>query len=98
MKAKRFYALYIGSVALAAGIVLIPNLPLVNMTNDIEAFNGFVLPIVLGFLLVLVNDKRVIGERRNGLLGNVVAVALSAVIVALGVWMAIATFIHPGGA
>ncbi len=98
LKAKRFYALYIGSVALAAGIVLIPNLPLVNMTNDIEAFNGFVLPIVLGFLLVLVNDKRVIGERRNGLLGNVIAIALSAVIVALGVWMAIATFLHPGGA
>ncbi|NNM92096.1 MAG: divalent metal cation transporter [Candidatus Eremiobacteraeota bacterium] len=98
LKAKRFYALYIGSVALAAGIVLIPNLPLVNMTNDIEAFNGFVLPIVLGFLLVLVNDKRVIGDRRNGLLGNIVTIGLSVLIVALGIWMAIATFIHPGGA
>ena len=96
LKAKRFYALYIGSVALAAGIVLIPHLPLVNMTNDIEAFNGFVLPIVLGFLLVLVNDKRVIGEQRNGLLGNVITFALSAVIIVLGIWMAIATFIHPG--
>ena len=97
LKAKRFYALYIGSVALAAGIVLIPHLPLVNMTNDIEAFNGFVLPIVLGFLLVLVNDKRVIGEQRNGLLGNIITFGLSAVIVALGIWMAVATFIHPGG-
>ena len=97
LKAKRFYALYLGSVFVAAGIVLIPHLPLISMTVDVEAFNGFVLPIVLGFLLVLVNDRRVIGDRRNGLLGNIVTFSLSGVIVALGIWMALATFVHPGG-
>ncbi|MHB8434061.1 MAG: NRAMP family divalent metal transporter [Candidatus Tyrphobacter sp.] len=89
VKAKRFAALYLGSVFAAAAIVLIPRLQLIQMTIKIEAFNGFVLPIVLGFLLVLVNDRNVIGERRNTLAGNVVTVGLSAIIVALGVWMAI---------
>ncbi|HUY41267.1 MAG TPA: divalent metal cation transporter [Candidatus Dormibacteraeota bacterium] len=89
VKAKRFAALYLASVFVAAAIVLIPRLQLIQMTIKIEAFNGFVLPIVLGFLLVLVNDRNVIGERRNTLAGNVVTVGLSAIIVALGVWMAI---------
>jgi Mn2+/Fe2+ NRAMP family transporter len=65
----------------AAAFVLIPHLPLIQMTVDVEAFNGFVLPIVLGFLLVLVNDKRAIGERRNRALGDAVTFGLSAVIV-----------------
>src|SRR5580658_886174 len=96
LRAKRFSALYVGCVAIAAGIVLIPNLPLIQMTVYVEAFNGFVLPIVLGFLLFLVNDKRVIGDRRNTLLGNTIAFSLSAVIIALGVWMTITTILHPG--
>jgi Mn2+/Fe2+ NRAMP family transporter len=96
-RARRFNALYVGSVMLAAAIVLIPNLPLVTITVNVEAFNGFVLPIVLGFLLVLVNDKRVIGERHNRLLGNVVTIGLSTVIVALGIWMLYATFVPGAG-
>jgi Mn2+/Fe2+ NRAMP family transporter len=95
-RAKRFTALYVACVAIAASVVLIPNLPLIQITVYVEAFNGFVLPIVLGFLLFLVNDKRVIGDRHNTLLGNTIAFSLSAVIIVLGVWMTITTIIHPG--
>ncbi|HVA34023.1 MAG TPA: divalent metal cation transporter, partial [Candidatus Baltobacteraceae bacterium] len=97
LRAKRFIALYLACVIVAAGIVLVPGIPLVTMTVYVEAFNGFVLPIVLGFLLVLVNDRNVIGERRNGVPGNAIAFALSAVIVGLGLWMMINTVLHPGG-
>ncbi len=97
LKAKRFIALYVSCVVVAAAVVLVPNLPLVQITIDVEAFNGFVLPIVLGFLLVLVNDKRIVGERRNSVLGNVISFSLSAVIVALGLWMLVNTVLHPGG-
>jgi Mn2+/Fe2+ NRAMP family transporter len=96
-RAKRFSALYVACVVVAAGFVLIPNLPLIQITLYVEAFNGFVLPIVLGFLLVLVNDKNVIGERRNTALGNVITFSLSAVIVALGIWMTIQTILNPSG-
>lgn len=97
IRAKRFYGLYIASVVIAAGIVLIPGLPLVQVTLNVEAYNGFVLPIILGFLLVLVNDKRILGDRRNGPVGNIIAFSLSGVIIALGLWMAFVTLIHPGG-
>ncbi|HUA07918.1 MAG TPA: divalent metal cation transporter [Candidatus Acidoferrales bacterium] len=96
-RAKRFTALYVACVAIAAAIVLIPNLPLIQITVYVEAFNGFVLPVVLGFLLVLVNDKRVIGERHNRLLGNTITFSLSAIIIVLGVWMTVTTILHPGG-
>lgn len=92
-KAKKFYGLYAACVAIAAAVVLIPHLPLVQITVDVEAFNGFVLPVVLGFLLVMINDKRIIGDRRNSVAANVVALGLSAVIIVLGVWMAATTWL-----
>jgi len=84
--AKRFYGLYAGIVALAAAIVLVPGLPLVRITIYVEAFNAFVLPIVLGFLLVMANDRTILGDRVNSLLGNVVAGGVSIVCIGLGLW------------
>ncbi len=86
MDAKRFYGLYGFIVALSAGIVLIPGLPLVKITLYVEAFNALVLPIVLGFLLVMANDEKILGKRRNSMLGNVVAIGISVVCVGLGLW------------
>jgi len=96
-QAKRFYGLYAAIVVIAAGIVLIPNLPLIKITLYVEAFNAFVLPIVLGFLLIMANDKKILGNRVNSALGNVVTIGLSTVVVALGVWMAFMTFTGQNG-
>ena len=96
-QAKRFYGLYAAIVVIAAGVVLIPNLPLIKITLYVEAFNAFVLPIVLGFLLIMANDKKILGDRVNSALGNVVTIGLSTVVVALGVWMAFMTFTGQNG-
>jgi Mn2+/Fe2+ NRAMP family transporter len=96
LKAKRFYGLYAGMVAIAAGTVLVPHLPLVRVTIWVEAFNAFVLPIVLGFLLVMANDKRILGERVNSTLGNIVAVVVAVVCVGLGLWMGTLTLLGQG--
>jgi len=92
LQAKRFYGLYAAIVVIAAGVVLVPNLPLIKITLYVEAFNAFVLPIVLGFLLIMANDKKILGDRVNSALGNVVTIGLSVVVVSLGVWMAYMTF------
>jgi Mn2+/Fe2+ NRAMP family transporter len=96
-QAKRFYGLYACMVALAAAIVLVPNLPLVKITLYVEAGNALVLPLVLGFLLVMANDKKILGERRNSLFGNVVAIGISAVCIGLGFWYAALTFMGQTG-
>ena len=91
-EAKRFYGLYAAMVIVSAGIVLIPHLPLIKITLYVEAFNAFVLPVVLAFLLVMANDKTILGSRVNSALGNTIAIGVSVVCVGLGVWMAILTF------
>jgi Mn2+/Fe2+ NRAMP family transporter len=96
-QAKRFYGLYGAMVLVAAGIVLVPNLPLVKITVYVEAFNALVLPIVLGFLLVLSNDKKVLGNRVNSALGNVIAIGVSAVCIVLGVWYGFLTITGQAG-
>jgi Mn2+/Fe2+ NRAMP family transporter len=97
LEAKRFYGLYIAMVSLAAGIVLIPNLPLVKITLYVMAFNALVLPVVLGFLLVMANDKKILGSRRNSLPGNVIAIGISVVCVALGLWYGTLTIMGQTG-
>jgi len=92
MEAKRFYGFYACCVLVAAAVVLIPNLPLVRITVDVEAFNAFVLPIVLGFLLIMANDRKILGDRVNSMLGNVLAIGVTVVCVTLGLWMAYLTF------
>jgi Mn2+/Fe2+ NRAMP family transporter len=96
-EAKRFYGLYAVMVAVSAGVVLIPGLPLIRITINVMAFNAFVLPIVLGFLLVMANDKQILGDRVNSWLGNVIAFGVSIVCVALGLWLAILTISGQAG-
>jgi Mn2+/Fe2+ NRAMP family transporter len=60
------------------------------------AFNALVLPIVLGFLLVMANDKKIFGDRRNSRIGNTVAISLSLVCVALGFWYGALTLMGQG--
>jgi Mn2+/Fe2+ NRAMP family transporter len=96
-EAKRFYGLYAAMVIAAAGIVLIPNLPLVKITVYVEAFNALVLPIVLGFLLVLSNDKQILGQRVNSALGNTIAIGISVVCVVLGCWYGFLTITGQAG-
>jgi Mn2+/Fe2+ NRAMP family transporter len=80
----------------AAGVVLIPGLPLVKITIYVMAFNALVLPIVLGFLLVMANDEKILGDRRNSRIGNTVAISLSLVCVALGFWYGALTLMGQG--
>jgi Mn2+/Fe2+ NRAMP family transporter len=96
-QAKRFYGLYAGMVVASAGVVLIPNLPLIKITVYVEAFNAFILPVVLAFLLVMANDRRILGDRVNSWLGNLIAIGVSVVCVSLGVWVAALTFAGQAG-
>jgi Mn2+/Fe2+ NRAMP family transporter len=97
VEAKRFYGLYAALVVLSAAVVLIPGLPLVQVTIEVMASNAFVLPIVLGFLLVMANDKKILGERVNSWLGNVIAIGVSTICVFLGLWLAFLTFTGQAG-
>ena len=65
-EAKAFYAVYGGLVALAAALVLTPGTPLGLLTNTVQTLAGVLLPSATVFLLLLCNDRAVLGPWVNG--------------------------------
>jgi Mn2+/Fe2+ NRAMP family transporter len=63
--AKGFYAVYCGLIVVAAGLVLTPSAPLGLLTNAVQALAGVLLPSATVFLLLLCNDKAVLGPWVN---------------------------------
>ena len=62
-EAPGFYAVYIGCVALAAAIVLIPRMPLQLVIISVQVFAGIILPSAIIFLQLLLNDRALLGDR-----------------------------------
>lgn len=72
-EAKLFYVAFSGLTLLAAGIVLIPRAPLGLVTVAVQALAGVLLPSVTIFLIMLCNDKHVLGPWVNRTWLNVLA-------------------------
>ena len=82
-QAKGFYAMYAALIAIAATIVLIPGSPLGLLTEGVQVLAGVLLPSATVFLLLLCNDKEVLGPWVNGRATNVLAVIVVGVLVML---------------
>lgn len=72
-KAKIFYSLILLSIAVPALLVLLPGLPLINVMLFSQDVNGVILPIILLFVMKIINDKQIMGEYVNKRFGNAVA-------------------------
>ena len=83
--AKGFYAIYAGLIAVAAAIVLTPGAPLGLLTNAVQTLAGVLLPSATVFLLLLCNDRDVLGPWANGRVLNLVTGAVIAALVVLSV-------------
>jgi Mn2+/Fe2+ NRAMP family transporter len=91
--AKPFYFSYTGMVVVAAAIVLIPGAPLGLITTGVQALAGLLLPSATVFLLLLCNDREVLGPWVNRLWLNVVAgVIVSVLLLLSGILMATTVF------
>jgi NRAMP (natural resistance-associated macrophage protein)-like metal ion transporter len=71
--AKIFYSLYTVLIAVGAGIILIPHVPIWKIFIFSQVGNGVWLPIVIIFILLLVNRRDLMGEHVNTLTFNIVA-------------------------
>ncbi|HXZ82608.1 MAG TPA: NRAMP family divalent metal transporter [Acidimicrobiales bacterium] len=81
--AKAFYATFSSLVLVAAGVVLVPHAPLGLITTAVQALAGVLLPSATVFLLLLCNDREVLGPWVNRLWLNILAGLIIAVLVAL---------------
>jgi NRAMP (natural resistance-associated macrophage protein)-like metal ion transporter len=68
-----FYGLYLALIVIGGGVVLIPGSPLLAIIFYSQVLNGMLLPIVLVLMLLLINNKRIMGEWTNGIIFNAIA-------------------------
>ncbi|MBB5371480.1 MULTISPECIES: NRAMP family divalent metal transporter [unclassified Janthinobacterium] len=83
--AKGFYAVYCGLIAIAAALVLTPGVSLGLLTNMVQTLAGVLLPGATVFLLLLCNDKQVLGPWVNSRLINYGAGAIVAALVMMSI-------------
>jgi Mn2+/Fe2+ NRAMP family transporter len=82
-EAPVFYWLYTILIVLGGAVILYPNLPLVEISILSQVVNGVVLPVVLVFMLLLVNKKELMGAYVNSRLMNVVAWTTAVIMIVL---------------
>ncbi len=89
--AKAFYATFSALVFVAAGVVLIPRAPLGLITTAVQALAGVLLPSATVFLVLLCNDREVLGPWVNRLWLNVLSGLIVSVLVALSLILMVTT-------
>ena len=82
-EAPAFFALFTGIIVIAAAAVLIPGVPLVQMILLSQDVNGLILPAILVYMIVLINDRRIMGRYVNGPVGNLVSGATVLLLIGL---------------
>ena len=89
-EAPVFYWLYTALIVLGAGVLLLPRFPLFRVMVLSQVVNGILLPFVLVFMLLLMNDRELMGEHVNSRWYNVVSWITVGTMVALSVALLIA--------
>jgi Mn2+/Fe2+ NRAMP family transporter len=82
-EAKEFYVLYTGILVLSAAIILLPNAPLILISLWSQVINGMLLPVVLVCMILLVNNKKIMGKYVNKPINNIIGWGAIAVLIGL---------------
>ncbi|MEV5571717.1 NRAMP family divalent metal transporter [Spirillospora sp. NPDC052269] len=94
-EAKGFYAVFAGLIAVSAAVVVTPGSPLGLLTEGVQTLAGVLLPSASVFLLLLCNDRAVLGPWVNGRAKNAFTAVVVAVLIALSVVLT-AAVLFPG--
>jgi len=80
--AKIFYWLFTLLIVLGAGVILIPHFPLIQMILFSQVINGVLLPVVLIYMILLINRERLMKQWTNSRMYN--AIAWVSVVIMIG--------------
>ncbi len=93
-----FYGLYTALIVVGGGIILIPRAPLLKILLLSQVANGVWLPIVLVFIMLLINRKDLMGNMTNTPVFNVVAWSVSVAMIVLTLVLAYVSIVNPSAA
>ena len=92
-EAPAFNGLLTAFIALPALVAIIPGLPLVKVMLLSQDVNGILLPIILIYVLKIINDPKVMGDHVNGRIYNTIAWGFSLALIGLSVTLVLSPFI-----
>ena len=91
-EAPQFYWLFTSIIIIGAAIILIPNAPLILITLWSQVANGILLPVVLICMILIVNNKEVMGKYVNNRYQNIFGWFTISVLIGLTVTLFVSSF------
>lgn len=83
--APAFFGIYTGIIILGALFILIPGISLIQIILITQQIAGILSPIILTFMIILINDKRIIGKYVNNITQNIISWATVVFIITLSI-------------
>jgi len=93
-EAKEFYTLYTGILVISAIIILIPKAPLIAISIWSQVINGILLPVVLICMILLINNKKIMGAYVNKPFQNIIGWGAVGILVVLSITLLIMPLIQ----
>ncbi len=96
-EAPIFVGLFTGMIVLSALVILLPGIPLIPVMLLSQVLNGMLLPFVLIFIVLLINDRQIMGEYRNSKALNLVTALVIILIIILALfllWTSVASLLR----
>ena len=92
-EAPEFYVLYTGIMLIAILIIFIPQISLIKIIYLSQVLNGLLLPIVLISMMLLVNNKKIMGDYINTPIKNIIGWAAVLILIGLTLLLFIFSFL-----
>ena len=92
-EAPIFHGLYLGLIILAVIIIMMPSVPLLSILFLSQVANGILLPFILILMLIIINDRKIMGEHVNSKLFNYIAWATVIIVMSLSITLLITSFL-----
>lgn len=96
-EAPAFIGIYTFVIFVGAALILIPGANLIAVMILSQVINGMMLPFLLIFMMVIINDRRIMGEHANGRINNIIAWLTIASAIGLTVALLVITALGIGG-
>jgi len=93
-EAPQFYMLYTVIIIIGSIIILLPNVKLIPIMLISQASNGILLPFVLIFMLLLVNNKRLMGKYTNSKIYNILTIFTIVLMIGLSAGLLLTYFLR----
>ena len=92
-EAPIFHGLYLGLIILAVIVIMMPNVPLLSILYLSQVANGILLPFLLILMLLIINDKSIMGEHVNSRLFNYISWATVIIVMGLSISLVVTLFL-----